>query len=88
MAEANGNSSDKGPSDKRILSDLLMRINQAHGLVDVIGNLDLETNTLDVNSLNNASWAAKSLLSEARSLTERLYHVAIMADEEQAESVS
>lgn len=60
-----------------IYDQLSRRISQVHGIVDCIGNLDADGGSLDDHSANNACWAAKDLLAQARDYADALLRIAM-----------
>lgn len=83
MATADSISSAETLDMSAALSDIIKRINQVRGIVDVIGSLDMGSESLDQHGLNNATWAAKDLLDDAQSLAEKLFHRAVLGDNKQ-----
>lgn len=49
---------------------------QSQGMVDCLGNLDLEGGSLEDFSLNAASWAVKDLLEQASTYASALLEIA------------
>lgn len=60
-----------------IYDQLSRRISQVRGIVDCIGNLDADGGSLDDHSTNDAAWAAKDLLAQARDYAEALLKIAM-----------
>lgn len=64
MAMANSTGGFSVTFHSRAIDTITRKIQQSIGIIDLMGNLDQNDESLDDHSMNNASWAAKDLLKE------------------------